>query len=292
MDTNPPGPVFPLKMTGQGRSPPASYRTLRLVTQYIIPGVILLLIVTGMVTGYLEKWLWMGQLHYTGIFWTMFSIEWTMYAVSFAIVFSFLWLNLRQALLNGGVPAGRAMMPRALVPGGADADELELTPHLLHSAIVIVSLAIAWFAANAFFGQWDTWLRFRYGSTFGVADPLHGIDVGFYVFHLPFYQMLQTSVMLLTVLTICGVGLVYSFFQAISLSRGNSGGLNRPEVSHLSVLLFIFVADWGIGLLLAHYELVYSTMGVVYGAGYTAANLTNVALWGMVILSVIACCSR
>jgi uncharacterized membrane protein (UPF0182 family) len=285
MDANARGPVIPHKATGQ----PASHRTLRVATQYIIPGVILLLIAVGMVTGYLEKWLWMGQLHYTGIFWTMFSVQWTMYAVSFAIVFAFIWLNLRQALLNGGVPAGRGPMPRALLPAKVRADELELTPHLLHSAIVIGSLAIAWVAANAFFAQWDTWLRFRYGGAFGVSDPLYGIDVGFYVFHLPFYQMLQTSVMLLTVLTIGGVGLVYTYFQAVSLSRGNRTGLKAGPISHLSVLLFILVANWGFGLLIDYYQLVYSTMGVVYGAGYTAAHLTRVALLGMVVLSAVAC---
>jgi uncharacterized membrane protein (UPF0182 family) len=291
MDTNPPGPVIPAGVAGQSRSPPASHRTLRLATQYLIPCVILLLIVISMVTGYLEKWLWMQQLHYTGIFWTMFSVQWTMYVASFAVVYAFVWLNLRQALLNGGVPAGRGLMPRALRPANVGADELELTPHLLHSAIVIASLAIAWVAANAFFGQWDTWLRFRYGGSFGLTDPLHGMDIGFYIFHLPFYQMLQTSVMLLTGLVIAGVALVYGYFQAVNLSRGggSGGGLARRATSHVSVLLLIFVADWGVGLLLARYELVYSTMGVVYGAGYTAANLTNAALWGMIVLSVVAC---
>jgi len=289
MDTNASVPVIRLKAAKQSHPMPASHRTLRVVTQYVIPGLIILMIVVGMVTGYLEKYLWMEQLHYTGIFWTMFSVQWAMYVASFVIVFAFLWLNLRQALLNGGVPTGRGLMPRALLPARADAETVELTPHLLHSAIVIASLGIAWFAANAFFDQWDTWLRFFYGGAFGVADPLFGIDIGFYVFHLPFYQMLQTSVMLLTILTIGFVGFVYTYFQAVSLSRGDSGALNGSAISHLSVLLFIFVADWGVGLLLGHYELVYSTMGVVYGAGYTAANLTNVALWGMVMLSVIAC---
>jgi len=32
-------------------------------------------IALGMVTGYLEKWLWMGDLHYSGIFWTLFSFS-------------------------------------------------------------------------------------------------------------------------------------------------------------------------------------------------------------------------
>ena len=36
-------------------------------------------------------------------------------------------------------------------------------------------------------------------------------------------------------------------------------------------------------------ELLYSTMGVVYGAGFTAANVTRWALWGMVGLSAMVC---
>jgi uncharacterized membrane protein (UPF0182 family) len=291
MDDTPLGTHSPWKSSGQNRSPPPSHRTLRLATQIIIPAIFLLLIAVGMITGYLEKWLWMDQLHYSGIFWTLFSTQWMMYALSFAVVFLFVWINLRQALRNGGVPAGRGPMPRALVlrtPDDKDV-ELELTPHLLHSAIVIASLVFAWLAASAFSGQWDTWLRFRYGGAFGVPDPLYGIDVGFYVFRLPLFQMLQTSVLLLTVLTIGGVGLVYTYFKAVSLSRGSSHWQDRAAISHMSVLLFILVADWGFGLLLNHYDLVYSTLGVVYGAGYTAAHLTWAALWGMMALSALGC---
>jgi len=106
-----------------------------------------------------------------------------MYAVSFAIVFFFIWLNLRQALLNGGVPAGRGLMPRALMPATA-----RRTPRTRAYAAPApfghrhCRPRIAWFAASAFFTQWDTWLRFRYGGDFGMTDPLYGIDVGFYVF--------------------------------------------------------------------------------------------------------------
>ena len=291
MDTNTPFPSIPWKAKAPEPGKTASYSKLRLFMQVVIPGLILLAIAVGMVTGYLEQWLWMDQLHYAGVFWKLFSVQWTMYAAAFVGVFAFIWLNLRHALIVGGVPAGRGPMPRALVPRStnADIDAVELTPHLLHSAIVIGSLLIAWMAANAFFSEWDTWLRFRYGGAFGVADPLYGIDVGFYVFQLPFYQLLQSSLMLLSVLTMAGIGLVYSYFAAIGLARSAPTGLDRRATSHFAFLLLILFANWGVGLLLDHYQLVYSRMGVVYGAGYTAAHLTRFALWGMLALSVAAC---
>ncbi len=291
MDTMTPPPGIVWDAIPSGPPPPARHRTVRLSVKFLVPAIILAAIAVGMVTGYLQKWLWMDQLNYGGVFWKLFSVQWTMYAASFACVFAFVWLNLRHALIVEGVPRGRGRMPRALVPVGAGGDpmELELTPHLLHSAIVIVGLVVAWFAASAFFGQWDTWLRYHYGEAFGVADPLFGIDVGFYVFKLPFYRMLQTSVMLLTVLTIGGVGFVYAYFKAVSLKRGTRVGVDGGAITHLSVLLFVLVADGGAGFLLDRYELVYWTMGVVYGAGYTAAHLTLAALWGMLALSAIAC---
>jgi uncharacterized membrane protein (UPF0182 family) len=291
MDTNTPPPVSPWKEKAPPSSRAVTSPRLRLIARLIIPGAILLVIAVGMVTDYLQQWLWMGQLDYVGIFWKLFSVQWTMYAVSFVCVFVFLWLNLRHALVVGGVPAGRGPPRRALVPADSDAGDIELalTPHLLHSAIVIGSLLIAWFAANAFFGQWDSWLRFRYGGAFGVADPLYGLDVGFYVFRLPFYQMLQGSLMLLSLVTIAGTGLVYAYFKGIGPRLGATTGRRSGALSHLSALLVIFFADWGFGLLLNHYQLVYSTMGVVYGAGYTADHLTRVALWGMLALAVAAC---
>jgi uncharacterized protein len=111
-----------------------------------------------------------------------------------------------------------------------------------------------------------TYLRFRYGASFGVADPLFGIDLGFYVFRLPFYEMLQGSI---TVLTIGALAILTSC-SVFGIRQSKAGGkLNAPAciVRHFIVLLFILVVNFGWGFILDHYELVYSTLGVVHGAG-------------------------
>ena len=45
----------------------------------------------------LQKWLWMRQLNYAGIFWTLLGVKWGMACVAFIGAFFFLWINLRQA---------------------------------------------------------------------------------------------------------------------------------------------------------------------------------------------------
>ena len=288
MDTVPPTPLKIRDRTPATSTPRQGYAGWRLASRYLFPAALLILVLGSGVTRYMQKWLWMGELHFTGIFWTLLAIQWTMFAAAFLGVLAFVWVNLHHALRTCGVPGSRSVSRHLLRPDLSHVSDIELTPHILRSSIIIFSLWLAWFAATTFFGQWDTYLRYRYGGSFGLADPLYGLDVGFYVFKLPFYEMLQTAVLVLTTGTLFLVSVIYGFFQ-LSQTSQKSAVVSRELLSHLSILLFILVADLGVGFLLAHFELVYSTLGVVYGAGFTAAHVTEPALWIMVALSVVAC---
>ena len=263
-----------------------------LFLELLVPAAIVMFIVVGGVTGYLQKWLWMEQLHYPGIFWTLFSVQWTMFAAAFVSVFLFISINLGVALQHSGVIGGRVRRELIQQNEVSRADTVSLaalgiTPRLLRAVVVIISLGLAWSAAGAFFSQWDTYLRFQYGGSFGVADPLFGIDVGFYVFQLPFYQLLQASLLVLTIAIVIGVGCIYLYSWTLLASRAGKYSAGNAT-SHISILLTILLADLAAGFWLDHYALVYSTMGVVYGAGFTADHVTRFALWFMVAISVAA----
>ena len=282
-----PGPFAGKKGSAPGKHPP-----FRHLLRLMIAAAVLLIIVLGIITGYVEKWLWMRQLDYAGIFWTLLSVQWAMFCSAFVFAFLYLWVNLRQAARNSAAFRGDGRAGRPAFLSGADAvaqTGIDFSPRLLKLAVVLVSAGVALFFALGFYAQWDTYLRFRYGGSFGVPDPLFGVDVGFYLFHLPFYGLLQTSLMLLTVLALASVILTYVFFGLLRVSGSGKIAASGNATSHLSVLLFILVANWGFGLYLDHYNLVYSTLGVVYGAGYTADHVTRIALWIMVAVSAAAC---
>ena len=253
--------------------------------------VIVLIIIALSITGYVEKWLWMRQLDYVGIFWTVLSVQCAMGVLAFVVVFAFLWVNLHEAVRGGASRASPSPWGSALTSANEPATEAvaELFPIVLKGAFALVSAGVALLFAIALSGQWDTLLRFRYGKSFGLTDPLYGADVGFYVFHLPFYVMLQRGLLLLTILTLAIVLANYVLTGAVSLTRRAKPTLGPRAASHVSALLALLAATLGWGFYLDHFELLYSTVGVVYGAGYTAANVTRWALWGMVGLSAIAC---
>jgi hypothetical protein len=167
---------------------------------------------------------------------------------------------------------------------------VQLPAPLLKLAMMAVSAGGALILSLIFYGQWDTYLRFRYGGSFGLADPLYGIDTGFYVFRLPFYELLQSSLAVLALITLMGVLALYASFGLLRRSRSERmAGPGAKAISHLSVCLLVLVAGWGWGFCLDHYELLFSTQGVVYGAGYTAAHVTRVAFYLMAAAAVGLC---
>jgi len=267
-------------------------RASRLRWSSIIFAVVFFIFILGGLTGYMEKWLWMRQLDYTDIFWTLVSVRCAMFCAVFVFAFLYLWINLRQATKEGIAFAESDRPWRLVFISRTDAGKRtgnELPPRLIKAAVVLFSAGVALFFALGFYTEWDTYLRFRYGGSFGVSDPLFGIDVGFYLFHLPFYELLQSSLTLLTVAALTFVLLVYGLFGSWRVRDNGANAAGGSIAAHLSMLLFILVANLGWGFYLDHYQLLYSTQGVVYGAGYTADHVTRIALWGMVGVSAVAC---
>jgi uncharacterized membrane protein (UPF0182 family) len=238
----------------------------------------------------------MRQLDYSGIFWTLLTVRWGMFGAALLVSIVYLWINLRFAARNIDLVDGESFFKKAFThpkafTRPAEADRMlnvDISPKLLVFAIDAAILFLSLIIAAGVSIQWDTFLRFRYGGSFGTADPLFGIDLGFYIFRLPFYELLQGSINVLTVAAIAVLTLCSLFGLRQSKSSGKimvSDGTRR----HFMALLFIMVANLGWGFVLDHYELVYSTLGVVHGAGYAAVHVTRIVLWAMAGVSAVGC---
>jgi hypothetical protein len=204
-------------------------------------------IVLSVVLGLVQKWLWMRQLDYVGIFWTILSVKWGIFGVTLIISVLYLWLNLRFAAKNIDLVDGESFFNKAF-KHPVDASRtinVVVSPQLLVFAIDFAIVVLSLIFAMSVSSQWDTYLRFRYGGSFGVADPLFGIDLGFYVFRLPFYELVQGSI---TVLTVSALAIL-TFCSIFGVSQSKSSGkITVPDGArkHFMVLLFILVANLGL----------------------------------------------
>ena len=77
--------------------PPTVRRPMRLA----IVGAISLIAILAFVPGSIQKWLWMREVGYTGVFWTLFSVRWGLFGAAFVVALLYLWINLRLAARNG-----------------------------------------------------------------------------------------------------------------------------------------------------------------------------------------------
>jgi uncharacterized membrane protein (UPF0182 family) len=134
----------------------------------------------------------------------------------------YLWLNLRFAARNIDLDDGESFFNKAF-KHQADASRtinIDIRPRQLVFTIDFAIVVLSLMFALSVSGQWDTFLRFRYGGPFGIADPLFGIDLGFYVFRLPFYELLQGS---FTVLTVAALTIL-SFCALFGIRQSKSSG--------------------------------------------------------------------
>lgn len=79
------------------------------------------------------------------------------------------------------------MCGRQIDDAGADARAgRRVRVFILGAALLVAAVN----ALNAM-GMWHEFLQFMNNTPFGETDPLFGIDIGFYVFSLPFLKFLQ-----------------------------------------------------------------------------------------------------
>jgi uncharacterized membrane protein (UPF0182 family) len=238
---------------------------------------VVVLIFSGKMVGFITDWLWYQEVGYVTIFNVMFTTQMETAAlfgiIFFVILFGNLFLAARISATGPhlGVPENVVNIPFEK-PGDA----------LFKRIILIVSAVLAFLAAIQGATQWESLLRFVNATPFGIKDPLFDRDVGFYVFELPFLQYLQgwgISVVLFTIVT---TGAVYAIRRAVLFMPPRFFRISPAARAHVMVLvgvLFLLTA-WGFWLDL--YELLYVKRGVVFGAGYTDATTQ---LWVLKILA-------
>jgi uncharacterized membrane protein (UPF0182 family) len=258
-----------MKMSAPGR---------RNLWALLVVAVISALVFLSLISGKLVEWLWMGQLGYENIFWGILFIKVGWFGLAFALVFLYFWGNLRLLIGNSlGSSGGQDIL---VLEGGG-----QISPQGARAVTLVISCILALIFGLIYYSEWDTYLRFRWGGPFGFSDPIFDEDVGFYIFRLPFYELIQNGLTGLSLTTFLLISIAYRSLGVLPLGPNSPSRRNWTIIGHVAVLFLLFIANWVWGYYLDRFELLYSTRGVVYGAGYTAYNVTRISLWIMLFAS-------
>lgn len=146
--------------------------------------------------------------------------------------------------------------------------------------------------------QWYKILQFTNAVSFGEVDPIFNKDISFYVFKLPLVQSLFSTAISLIIILVLITVIIYlalGFKDKIYQNKDNvininskTYGIRKFAGKQLAVLASVLSLLIGCSYLLKSYNLVYSTRGVSYGAGYTDVKITMIFYKVIAIACVIS----
>ncbi len=246
----------------------------------VVIAVLVLLSLRGL-AGFFTDYLWFDSLG-QGNTWSSLLAAKVAPALVFTVVFfAIMYVNLVVA--DRLAPKYRSMGPE---------DELiaryqTATGRYAGRIRIGVALFFALVAGIGVSSQWKQWVLFTHATDFGVKDPQFHMDVGFYVFKLPFLEFITQWLF---------AGLVIVLIVT-AVEHYMNGGIRfqspfqrvTPQVkAHLSVILALMALVKTAQYWLGRYELTLSTRGVVEGAGYTDVKAELPALQLLMVISVFA----
>jgi len=232
--------------------------------------IVLLASLRSLATLYTDR-LWFSSVKLTSVWDTLLGVKLGLFASFGGLFFVLLWVNL--------IVCDR-------VSSSADTTDPEDELVRRYQRIVRpyanriyagLSVIVALIAAAGTIGEWQNWLLFTHGQSFGIKDPQFGMDAGFYVFKLPFLEFLVNWLIVSLIVILVFTAVFHYLNGGIRTQRARPRV--RPVVkAHLSVLLALIALAKAAGYVLAKYQLVTSTNGFTEGAGYTDVHARLPAL--------------
>ena len=240
---------------------------------------ILAVIVFALVSaaGIYTDWLWFRQLDFEVVFFTQIVGQIVAFLIGFVIMTLLVAIGLMFAWRTRPV---YLKMP--------DESPFQAYQQLLDGLRRVIMLGLP--ALLGVFGgliaarEWQTAALWLNGGLFGVTDPQFGLDIGFFVFDLPFYGFAVSYVsggIFLAALINAGVHLIYGGIRF----SGREVNVSKPARIQLSILVATYFILQGLSLWLDQYGTATSSGELFTGVTYTD---DNAVIPGLQILALIS----
>jgi len=244
---------------------------------------IILFILAPTLARWYTDWLWFGEVGYRQIFWIPLISRISVTAIAGGMLFLLLWFNFRPIL---------ARLSRLNViefvadPRSRRTFRPAISSRQIHLLAMAIFAALAFLAGLAASSQWVVFQQFLHGQPFHARDPIFQRDIGFFVFQLPVYRLVESWLVgWLVVIFIVVTAGYYLTFGAL-MARG-IWAVPEQVRAHLSLLAGLLVGIRGWGFWLDAMELEYSPRGAIFGATYTDLHAVFPVLRLLLILFAV-----
>ncbi|MBA3063359.1 MAG: hypothetical protein FP833_10480, partial [Atribacteria sp.] len=239
--------------------------------KWIIIGIILLVvIIVGAIASIYIDLIWFKSVQYVTVFWKILLTKGVVMLFFAAAFFILSFINLSFA---------RRFAPEFQVEISQDEferPEIQLYKSLQNIQInrkfvLWFSLIVALFMGFSEGTSWEKILIYLNRTSFGISDPIFNRDIGFYMFSLPFWEFVRNWLSFALTLITVAVAAIYVIKKAVKYENKKLI-IETPVKVHLSLLigLILILKSWQYWL--NTFKILYSTRGVIFGAGYTAIH--------------------
>jgi uncharacterized membrane protein (UPF0182 family) len=237
---------------------------LRLIV-FILVGLFLLL---RLFAGAWAEWSWFGSVGFTDVWWTLVGNSAFLVVVTAIAAIALLWGNIALA---ARLSPGIVMVPDE---DGQRPLAVWMQPRVRR---LFVLMAVAFGVLNGFGATaWTQhFLYFRNAQDFGTNDPVFGLDVGFYIFQLPFIQDLLGWSFQILVLTFLVAAAVHYLSGGFRVIPGSEFEVDQRAKNHLSIILAVLMLTRALDYWIDTYGLLIEDRAgeVVFGAGATDIDI-------------------
>ena len=155
---------------------------------------------------------------------------------------------------------------------------------LIKPVSILACVILALLAANWGALQWQEVLLFVNRVTVGISDPVLGKDLGFYLFSIPFIELINAFASFLVPATALMVAVLYFLRGGVMLTE-RGAVLDEKLRKHLALLAGLYLLCLAVGFYLAGFDLLLSGNNASFpGAGYADVNAR---LWGYRALTAL-----
>lgn len=254
--------------------------------KWIIIGIILLVaIIVGAVASIYIDLIWFKSVQYVTVFWKILLTKGVVMLFFAAAFFILSFINLSFA---------RRFAPEFQVEIGQDEferPEIQLFKSLQNiqvnkKFVLWFSLIIALFMGFSESSSWEKILIYLNRTSFGITDPIFNKDIGFYMFSLPFWEFVRNWLSFALSIIAVVVAAIYIVKRAVKYEYKKLI-IETPVKVHLSLLIgfILILKSWQYWL--NAFKILYSTRGVIFGAGYADVHATLFALRVLMVLALV-----
>ena len=228
--------------------------------------VVVLAIIFTSISGVYTDVLWFDQLGYLTVYTTQIWAQVWTFIFAALIAGVMVWLNLFIAWRFRPVYAtSNDFFGRDLGEYRAILDKAR------KRMFVAIPLILGIFFGAGQTSNWDKVLMFTNHSYTGVLDPQFKLDVGFYMFDLPFYVELIGFLMMVMVFTLIPTLVIHLIYGGIKFN-GRKSTFSKAARIQVAVLAALFMVALALSIWIGQFETMTSASGLYTGATYSDVN--------------------